>query len=156
MSCNADLLIRDAEPRDAHQLAALLTQLGYPSTRAEVSQRLAYWLPEPMSLVLVAEESGMVVGCLSLHAIPYFERTGRWARIESLVVDQSSRGRGTGRSLVVAGEDAARRWGCLAVEVTSLRSRGDAHAFYERMGYTDICATSGRFFKPLADAAPVR
>jgi len=92
------------------------------------------------------------VGCLSLHTIPYLERTGRWARIDSLVVDQSSRGRGTGRSLIAAAEDAARSWDCLAVEVTSLRARTDAHVFYGRMGYTDVCAESGRFLKTLSDS----
>lgn len=152
MSRNADAAIREAGPGDAHQIASLLTQLGYPSTSGQVKERLAYWLPDPMSLILVAEQGRRLVGCLSLHAIPYFEQTGRWARIESLVVDASARGRGTGRSLVAAAEDAARCWGCLAVEVTSRRSRVDAHAFYARMGYADVCATSGRFFKTLGDA----
>jgi N-acetylglutamate synthase-like GNAT family acetyltransferase len=149
----ANLAIRDACPRDAHHIAALLTQLGYPATGDQVSQRLTYWLPDPMSLVLVAERSGQVVGCLSLHAIPYLERTGRWARIESLVVDESARGSGTGRSLLAAAEETARRWDCLAVEVTSARSRADAHAFYQRMGYNDICRRSGRFFKSLETSA---
>ena len=152
MGQDADLTIRRAEPGDANQLAALLTQLGYPSTSDEVDQRLAYWLPDAMSLILVAERSGRLVGCLSLHAIPYLERTGRWARIESLVVDQSARGRGTGRSLIANAEAAAREWECLAVEVTSLRTRAAAHAFYKRMGYADMCATSGRFFKTLGPA----
>src|SRR5262249_26196107 len=102
-------------------------------------------------LILVAEHGGRLAGCLSLHAIPYLERTGRWARIESLVVDQAFRGRGTGRSLIVAAENAAMHWGCQAVEVTSLRTRADAHAFYERMGYADVCGSAGRFLKTLAD-----
>jgi GNAT superfamily N-acetyltransferase len=152
VSSNVDVAIREAGPGDAHQIASLLTQLGYPSTSDEVKERLAYWLPDPMSLILVAEQNHRLVGCLSLHAIPYFEQTGHWARIESLVVDASARGRGTGRSLVAAAEEAARRWSCLAVEVTSLRSRVDAHAFYARMGYIDVCARSGRFFKALDDA----
>jgi len=149
---NADVAIRGAEPGDAHQIASLLTQLGYPSTSDQVKERLAYWLPDAMSLILVAEQNRRLLGCLSLHAIPYFEQTGRWARIESLVVDASARGRGTGRALVAAAEDAARRWDCLAVEVTSLRSRADAHAFYGRMGYADVCASSGRFIKALDGA----
>jgi len=152
MTWNTDLAVRQAEPGDTHQIAALLTQLGYPSTGDEVAERLSYWLPDPMSLILVAEQGGRVLGCLSLHAIPYLERTGRWARIESLVVDQSGRGRGTGRALVAAAEDAARNWDCLAVEVTSLRTRADAHAFYQRMGYADVCGSSGRFFKTLDPA----
>lgn len=152
MSRNPDLAIREAEPGDAHQIAGLLGQLGYPATDEEVSKRLAYWLPDPMSRILVAEQGGRLLGCLSLHAIPYLERTGRWARIESLVIDQASRGLGTGRSLVAAAEDAARNWDCLAVEVTSLRTRADAHAFYRRLGYADVCHSSARFFKALGHA----
>lgn len=152
MSGKADVVIREAQSGDVHQMAALLTQLGYPATGQQLDERLAYWLPDPMSLILVAEQARRLVGCLSMHAIPYLERTGRWARIESLVVDASSRGLGTGRSLMAAAEASARRWHCLAVEVTSLRTRADAHAFYKRMGYTDVCAESGRFVKTLAQA----
>jgi GNAT superfamily N-acetyltransferase len=145
-----DLVIRPARAGDAADIAALLTQLGYPSTGDQVTERLGYWQPDPMSLVLVAEHRGRVIGCLSLHAIPYLERTGRLARIESLVVDQSARGRGTGRSLIQAAEEAARHWGCLTVEVTSRRTRVGAHAFYRQMGYADVCDRSGRFLKALA------
>ena len=146
----AGLLVREAVPADAPHIAALLTQLGYPATSEEVSQRLAYWLPAPASLVLIAERDARVAGCLSLHAIPYLERTGYWARIESLVVDQPARGSGTGRALVAAAEEAARRWGCLRMEVTSSRHRAGAHAFYRHLGYLDRCDQSGRFLKPLS------
>ncbi len=81
--------------------------------------------------------------------MPYLERTGRWARIESLVVDRSARGARAGAALVHAAERQARRWGCLAMEVTSARTRRDAHAFYQRMGFTDVCNRSGRFLKEL-------
>jgi predicted N-acetyltransferase YhbS len=148
-SSTNNLAIRQAGPGDASSVAVLLTQLGYPATCQEVSHRLTYWLRDSMSLVLVAEQEQRVIGCLSLHAIPYLERTGWWARIESLVVDETARGGGTGRSLVAAAEQAARSWGCLAVEVTSSRERAGAHAFYQQMGYTDICDRSGRFFKTL-------
>lgn len=141
--------IRRITPADAPRVAELLTQLGYPATGDEVSQRLSYWLGDAMSLILVAEQDNQIVGCLSLHSIPYLERTGRWARIESLVVDSAARGTGTGRCLVAAAEEAAQQWECLAVEVTCARHRVDAHAFYQRLGYADVCGRSGRFFKTL-------
>ena len=57
--------------------------------------------------------------------------------------------RGAGAALVRAAETQARRWGCLAIEVTSARTRHDAQAFYQRMGFTDVCDRSGRFLKEL-------
>jgi GNAT superfamily N-acetyltransferase len=129
--------------------AALLTQLGYPSTEQDVLARLRYWTAEPYSQVFVADQDDRPVGCLSLHALPYFERTGRCARIESFVVDEALRGTGVDKALLLAAESLAERWGCLAVEVTSARRRTGAHAFYERRGYTDICDRSGRFWKQL-------
>jgi GNAT superfamily N-acetyltransferase len=142
--------IRQVKPEDTARVAELLTQLGYPASADEVAQRLGYWLDDPLSRVLVAERDGQVIGCLSVHAIPYLERTGRWARIVSLVVDSAARRSGVARSLVQAAEETARRWDCLAVEVTSSRRRDDAHACYKQLGYADACDTSARFFKVFA------
>ena len=69
-----------------------------------------------MSRILEAERDALVIGCLSLHAVPYLERTGRWARIESLVINESARGTGAGGALLKAAETVARRWGCLTME----------------------------------------
>lgn len=141
--------IREASQADAPRLADLLTQLGYPVDAPTVRERLAYWLPDAMSRVLVAERDGQVVGCVSLHAIPYLERTGRWLRIESLVVDERARGTGAGRALIQAAEQVAREWTCIAIEVTSSRARIGAHAFYRSLGFSDVCDRSGRFFREL-------
>ena len=143
------VLIRPANFADAADVARLLDQLGYPATTGEVATRFGYWLSDPMSGILVAEAASRVVAVLSMHAIPDLKRTGRWLRIESLVVDESLRGTGIGRRLVEAAEAAARDWDCLAIEITSKRSRADAHAFYLRLGYADVCGRSGRLIKSL-------
>jgi GNAT superfamily N-acetyltransferase len=144
--------VRDAAPGDAGRIAVLLTELGYPATGPEVASRLRYWLDDPFSRVLVADNAGYIVGCLSIHAVPYLEKTGRWARIESLVIDAAARRTGAGRLLVATAEDTARTWGCLAIEVTSARSRPEAHAFYQRLGFTDRCSQSARYWKTLPSA----
>ena len=149
MDGNARLAVRPAMPDDAARMAELLTELGYPVTADEVAGRLAYWLHDEASQLLVAEVDGLVVGSISLHAIPYLGRTGRWLRIESLVVDASVRRAGTGRALMAAAERQARAWGCLQIEVTSRRSREDAHAFYGQLGFDDVCDRAGRFIKEL-------
>jgi GNAT superfamily N-acetyltransferase len=148
-----DTTIREITSEDSGRIAELLTQLGYPASGAEVAQRLAYWLDDPLSRILVAERNARVIGSLSLHAIPYLERTGRWARVESLVVDSTARRSGVAQALVQAAEDTAREWGCLAVEITSARYRDHAHAFYKQLGYIDVCDKSARFFKLLDSAA---
>jgi GNAT superfamily N-acetyltransferase len=145
----AGATIRSAELTDAQRIAELLTALGYPADADTVRERLTYWLPDQASRVLVADLDGRVAGCISLHAIPYLERTGRWLRIESLVVEAGSRRGGAGRALVDAAERLARQWGCLLIEVTSQRSRADAHAFYRRLGFTDVCDQAGRFTKEI-------
>lgn len=141
--------IRSVRRADAAVLADLLTQLGYPSSAAEVGDRLRYWLDQPRSRVFVAESAGRVVGALTLHALPYLLKTGSWGRIESLVVDEPVRGTGAGRALIDAAEEQARSWGCLLMEVTSSRHRTGAHAFYRRLGYVDQSERSGRFAKSL-------
>jgi len=141
--------IRSAELADAPRIAELLTELGYPAGPDTVRERLAYWLPDRASRVLVADLDGRIGGCISMHAIPYLERTGRWLRIESLVVEAGQRRGGTGSALVSAAERLAREWGCVLIEVTSRRSRADAHAFYCRLGFRDVCDRAGRFTKEL-------
>jgi GNAT superfamily N-acetyltransferase len=141
---------------DAGRIAALVTELGYPADAGEVTERLGYWADDRWSRILVAESDGLVVGCVSLHAIPYLERTGRWLRIESLVVDAGHRRGGAGRALMDAAERLAREWDCLQIEVTSLRSRADAHAFYRRLGFTDVSDRSGRLIKELGGVGQAR
>jgi N-acetylglutamate synthase-like GNAT family acetyltransferase len=143
------IAIRECLAQDASAIAELLGQLGYPTTEHEVAHRLIYWDGDAFSKVLVAEQVGRVVGVLAVHAIPYLEKTGRWARIESLAVDDQARQSGVGRALVVAAEGIAQQWGCPAVEVTSMRSRHDAQAFYRHLGYSDACPHAARFWKTL-------
>lgn len=149
MEAGGRVAVRPATSGDATRIAELLTELGYPAVADEVAERLAYWLPDQASRLLVAETGGRVVGSISMHVIPYLERTGCWMRIESLVVDSSLRRAGAGRALMAAAERQARAWGCLHIEVTSKRTRADAHAFYRRFGFDDACERSGRFIKEL-------
>jgi GNAT superfamily N-acetyltransferase len=142
--------IRFAAGRDADQIAALLTQLGYPHDRDETVARLLAWTAEPEGEVLVAEAGGEVAGFAAVHRVPYFERPGAFARVVALSVDAAYRRAGLGRRLMAAVEAWAAVRGCVDVEVTSLRSRDDAHDFYAALGYEDRSAESGRFRRALA------
>jgi RimJ/RimL family protein N-acetyltransferase len=142
--------IRIAGPRDADPIADLLTQLGYPHDRQQAAARLLAWAAEPQGEVLIAEAGGGVAGFAAVHRVPWFERPGSFARVVALSVGSRHRRTGVGRRLMGAVERWAAACGCADVEVTSLRSRDDAHRFYAALGYEDRCAESGRFRRALA------
>jgi len=52
-------------------------------------------------------------------------------------------------------ESAAGELGCVAMEVTSARSRAGSHPFYQNLGYQDQGERSARYVKDLAADAAV-
>ncbi len=139
--------IRGAKPEDAARLAELATQLGYPSSRDQVDRRLAEVLPNSDHAVLVAVENERVVGWGHAFVARVIE-SDRVAEVGGLVVDEEERGSGAGRLLMEHLEAWARTKSCRAVNVRSNIVRKDAHAFYHRLGYTQI-KTQHLFRKPL-------
>ncbi|MFI0483915.1 GNAT family N-acetyltransferase [Actinomadura sp. 9N215] len=153
--------IRPAVAGDSPGITVLLDQLGYPADADDVATRVAHWLDEPNSALLVATAdgdeadagagvgAGVVAGVAALHALLMLDRSGRRGRLVALVVDDAVRGQGIGRALLEAAERSARDLGCRDMEITSSRRRVAAHAFYTRLGYADICDRSARFVKDL-------
>ncbi|HYY53405.1 MAG TPA: GNAT family N-acetyltransferase [Myxococcales bacterium] len=84
----------------------------------------------------VAEVDGRIVGTFMLTFIRHLLRQGALvAQIEAVRVDASERGRGYGAEMMRWAIDAARRRGCSRMQLTSNKSRRDAHRFYERLGF---------------------
>jgi GNAT superfamily N-acetyltransferase len=135
-------------------VAGLLIELGYPGDSVEqVRERLARWTRAENSAVLVAEYQARLAGVVAVTAIPHFEHDGSWGRIVALVVAEGNRGRGIGRLLVEAAEQAALSLGCVTMELTSARRRPEAHAFYPAVGYQDFSPHSARYVKDLVPGA---
>ena len=85
----------------------------------------------------VAEEDGRVVGTLQLTVLPGLSRQGaRRAQVEAVRVAGSARRHGLGEALLRWAIEEARCRGCAVVQLTSDKARGDAHRFYERLGFT--------------------
>jgi len=79
---------------------------------------------------------GRVAGCLQLTFIPGLARLGMTrALIEAVRVDRHCRGEGIGEALFHTAIELAREAGCGLVQLTSDKSRSDAHRFYERLGF---------------------
>lgn len=87
--------------------------------------------------VLVAVEGDRILGCLQLPLIAGLSRRGMLrAQIEAVRVDGAARGRGVGEALMRHAIGLARDAGCGLVQLTTDKARGDAHRFYERLGFT--------------------
>jgi GNAT superfamily N-acetyltransferase len=92
---------------------------------------------DPAQLLLVADADGRVVGTLQLSFIPGLSRRGALrAQIESVRVAPTMRGRGLGEALFTWSIAEARRRGCALVQLTTDKTRTDAHRFYDRLGFT--------------------
>jgi GNAT superfamily N-acetyltransferase len=92
---------------------------------------------DPAHLLVVAELGGRVAGTLQLTVLPGLARRGALrAQLEAVHVSAGHRGRGLGRAMVGWAVEEARRRGCALVQLTSNRSRTDAHRFYAGLGFT--------------------
>jgi N-acetylglutamate synthase-like GNAT family acetyltransferase len=138
-----DPTIRDARAADASAIAALLTQLGYPTDAEAVEERLDR-LQVVGDRVIVAQVEGAVVGLAHLQVTPAIEYDRPVGKLGALVVDEAERGHGIGRALVEATEAEARLRGCELFFLTTSERRDDAHAFYESLGLEQTGRRYGR------------
>jgi predicted N-acetyltransferase YhbS len=137
-------ILRCAKETDAPAVAALLAELGYPASEAEIGKRLRGVAERRTGCLLVAQADGEVVGLISAERVPYFPNGSTICRITALVVAARQRGRGIGAMLVEGAVAFAREHGCSGIEITSAEHRVDAHRFYQRLGFS---RTSLRFFR---------
>ncbi len=92
---------------------------------------------DPNPLLAVAEDDRNLVGCLQISFIPGLSRLGMWrGRIESVRIASPYRGKGLGRTMFEWAIDECRNYGCGLVQLTTDKSRADAHQFYETLGFT--------------------
>ena len=101
--------IRPMTAADASVVADLTTQLGYPTSPTETTERISVLLARPDDhSVLVAEEDGRAVGWVHVAIYTSLE-SGRVATIGGLVVDEGHRSGGIGAQLLAAAEELGAR-----------------------------------------------
>jgi len=134
---------------DAPAISALLESLGYPGTHAFIERRVTQLITLPDATLLVAVDSGEVIGVISLHFIPQLALNGDIYRISYLCVSERARGRGVGALLEEHAESLARQRGCDRIELHCHERRTDAHRFYHRQQYLE---SPKYLYKSLDDA----
>ena len=91
---------------------------------------------DPNHELIVAEREGEVIGTLHLMFLPSVSfQGGLRAQIESVRVDKRFQNRGIGSQMMKWAIERARQRGAQMVQLTTHKSRLDAHRFYERLGF---------------------
>ena len=140
----AAITLRQAEAEDLPTIVDLLADDPLGSTREGADTGYGPYerafediAADPRQLLAVAVDEQAIVGTLQLTVIPGLSRRGaRRAQIEGVRVARCYRSRGLGAAMIqwAIGESVARQ--CVLVQLTSDKSRLDAHRFYERLGFT--------------------
>lgn len=132
-----EITIRAAVDKDVPMLASLITELGYPTTVDEMTERYRQVAGRDDYRTFVAVAEGRVVGMIGAYLGYYYEKNGAIVRILALVVDQAYRSYGVGASLLQHVENWATAQGAAGVALNSGLQRQNAHRFYRRHGYRE-------------------
>ncbi|GHE03781.1 GNAT family N-acetyltransferase [Streptomyces alanosinicus] len=138
-----DLEIRHATADDLPAIVAMLAddplgaQRETPDDMTPYRAALEHLDADPNQHLVVAVREDRLVGTLQLSVIPGLSHQGMSrALIEAVRIHADERGSGLGSQLIEWAIDTSRQFGCRMVQLTSDKSRTDAHRFYERLGFS--------------------
>jgi GNAT superfamily N-acetyltransferase len=140
-----DVVIRRATLDDVPAIVAMLADDPLGATRESLTDLTPYQRAfaaidaDPNQLLVVADRNDEVIGTLQLTFIPGLSRQGATrALVEAVRVAESARNTGLGTTLMEWSITEARARGCLMLQLTSDKTRTDAHRFYtDRLNFTN-------------------
>lgn len=137
-----DVLIRAATADDLPAILTMLADDQLGTTRESTDDLTPYRKAfeeidaDSNQRLVVAERNGEVIGTLQLTFIAGLSRRGsKRGLIEAVRVRRDVRDIGLGTTLTRWAIEESRAQGCSMVQLTSDKSRTDAHRFYERLGF---------------------
>jgi len=139
-----ELRLRQALETDVHSLRHLLADDVLGRDREDLSDQATERYvaafhaidADPRNELWTARRRGELVGMYQVTYIPYLSRGGNErCLIEAVRVAASVRGEGIGKAMMVFALDRARERGCLLAQLTTDKTRPDAHRFYKRLGF---------------------
>ena len=137
------IAVRAATAGDLPAVVALLADDPLGQGREQPGDLRPYRLAfeqiatDPAHLLVVAADGGEVVATLQLSFVPGLSRGGALrGQLEGVRVRAERRGTGLGSGLVRWAITEFRRRGCALVQLTTDRSRTEAHRFYPELGFS--------------------
>ena len=139
-----DIIFRNAMQTDVPFIVRLLAddELGSMRERYENPIPESYYSAfalihgDPNHELIVAELNGEVIGTLHLMFLPSLSfQGGLRAQVESVRVDTHHQNQGIGHRMMKWTIERAKVRGAHIVQLTTHKSRADAHRFYERLGF---------------------
>lgn len=136
--------IREARKDDLRDIVTMLADDELGQQRESVAHPLsrAYIRAfdeieaDDRQMLMVAVLDGHVVGTLQISIIPGLARKGTTrGQLEAIRISRHHRGKGIGSELINWAVDECRRRQCGLVQLTSDKTRTEAHDFYSRMGF---------------------
>ncbi len=140
----SEVTFRLAKQEDVSAIVRMLADDDLGSQREKFEEPLpdSYFVAfeqidnDPNHELVVAELSGEVIGTLHLIFIPSISyQGGLRAQVESVRVDRKHQNQGIGSEMMKWVIERARGRDAHLVQLTTHRSREDAHRFYERLGF---------------------
>jgi GNAT superfamily N-acetyltransferase len=139
-----DVLIRRATASDVAAIVAMIADDQLGATRESLDDLTPYLAAfeqidsDPNQLLMVADRNDEVIGTLQLTIIPGLSRRGSTrGLIEAVRVAAPARGSGLGSTLIRWAIEESRTRGCTLVQLTSDKTRTEAHRFYTNLGFTN-------------------
>lgn len=143
----SEVIIREARREDVRRIATLIMlgaaklsmspeEIEAEAAHPSYEQSFAEIAASPDNTLFVAERGGRVIGTFQVTLIPGLVSRGRKrAKFESVHVAPECRGMGVGAVMIGFAVDYAKSRGAELVELTSNKSRLDAHRFYRNLGF---------------------
>lgn len=138
----SNLIFRAAIESDLPEIVAMLADDHLGAQRESLDdlspyrQAFAEIASDPRLMQVICEQDGQIVGTMQISITPGLSRKGMSRmQIEGVRVSSAARSGGIGKQLIQWAIDYARERGCGLVELTTDKSRTDAHRFYDRLGF---------------------
>ena len=136
--------IRTAKQSDTDEILNLLYQLGRPkpkSTKSVFQKRILQYLKDKDKKIFLATLDSETVGLVSAILVPRLNQTKPELYIPELVVLESYRNMGIGKSLIDFCIKMAQKKNCFRIRLESGNKRVAAHKFYRALGFDQYAKT---------------